>query len=148
MKVKTTILIGLVFLMTAISAVYAVSRHTREQAPVRHTATIAEGQTLTKTISCYDPDGDPVTLTTEDLPTGAVVAAQITQPSGYTDPDLPPVPADAPNAKWYTRELTWTPNYQQAGTYTIYIHATDDKGDDDWVKYEITVTNSNRPPVL
>lgn len=128
--------------------VYAASRHTQDNAPVRFTATIAEGQALTKTISCYDPDGDTVTIEVVGAPTGMSIAAQVAQPDGYTDPDLPPVPADAPNAKWYTREMTWTPNFQQAGSYTVYIHATDANGDDDWVKYEITVTNTNRPPVL
>ena len=134
--------------MTLASTIFAVSRHTREDAPVRFVTTIAEGETLSKIISCYDPDGDPTVLTVEDLPAGAAVGDQITQPSDYTDPDLPPVSADAPNAIWYTRELSWTPNYQQSGNYTIYIHAVDNNGDDDWVKYEITVTNSNRPPVL
>lgn len=148
MKKKTFLLIGLVILMTTVTAVFAASRHTREQAPVRLAVSIAEGQTWTKTISSYDPDGDPLTLTVEDLPTGATVATQVTQPAGYTDPDLPPVPADAPNAVWYTRDVSWTPSYQQAGTYTMFIHAVDSNGDDDWVKYEITVTNTNRPPVL
>jgi len=148
MTKKTFLLIGLVILMTTVSAVFAASRHTRDEAPVRLAATIAEGQTWTKTISSYDPDGDTLSLTVEDLPTGATVAAQVTQAAGYTDPDLPPVPADAPNAVWYTRDISWTPNHQQAGTYTIFIHAVDSMGDDDYVKYEITVTNTNRPPVL
>jgi len=147
MRKKIVFLIATIGLLMITSA-FAVSRHTKDQAPVRLAATIAEGQTLTKTISSYDPDGDVLSLTVEDLPTGAIVEPQVTQPSGYTDPDLPPVPADAPNAVWYTRELSWTPTYQQAGTYTIYIHAVDPSGDDDWVKYEITVTNTNRPPVL
>ena len=148
MQKKTFLLIGLVILMSTVTAVFAASRHTKDQAPVRLAVSIAEGQAWTKTISSYDPDGDPLTLTVEDLPTGATVATQVTQPAGYTDPDLPPVPADAPNAVWYTRDLSWTPNYQQSGNYTVYIHVVDDKGDDDWVKYEITVTNQNRPPVL
>ena len=148
-RLKTILLIGLVMILSAASAtIYAVARHTQENAPVRLAVTIAEGEQFTKTISCYDPDGDVVTLTAEDLPAGASVSAQVEQPDGYTDPDLPPVPADAPNAKWYTRDLAWTPSYQQAGVYIIYIHAIDDQGDEDWVKYEITVTNSNRPPVL
>jgi len=147
-KKRTFLLISLVILMSTVTAVFAASRHTRDEAPTRLTATIAEGETFTKTISSYDPDGDMLTLTVEDLPTGAAVAAQVTQPAGYTDPDLPPVPADAPNAVWYTRDISWTPNFQQSGTYSIYIHAVDTNGDDDWVKYDITVTNTNRPPVL
>ena len=144
---KIVVTIGLVILMSSVLT-YAVSRHTKAQAPTRYTATIAEGETITKTISCYDPDGDPVIIDVEGIPAGGAVSAQIDAPAGYVDADLPPVPADAPNAKWYTRTFSWTPTYQQAGTYTIYIHATDDNADDDWVKYEITVTNTNRPPVL
>jgi len=144
---KKAVLISLACSIMLCSAIFAVSRHSKEQAPVRFTATIAEGESFSKIISCYDPDGDPVVITTDTLPTGMTIGDQITQPSGYTDPTIPP-PIEAPNAVWYTRELTWTPNYQQSGFYTIYIHAVDDKGDDDWVKYEITVTNTNRPPVL
>lgn len=147
-KTILSILLGLIVIIGTAGIVYGVSRHTKDQAPVRKTITIAEGATLTETITCYDPDGDVVTLTVEDLPLGATVSVQVTQPQGFNDPNLPPVPADAPNVKWYTRELSWTPNWQQAGNYTIYIHAVDSYGDDDWVKYEIIVTNSNRPPVL
>ena len=148
MKKKTVLLSIIVLCLLLSTVLFGVSRHTRAEAPVRFTTTIAEGEALTKTISCYDPDGDPVTITVEDLPAGASVGAQVTQPPGYSDPDLPAVPPDAPNAVWYTRELTWTPDAEQAGVATIYIHAVDDSGDDDWVKYEITVTNVNRPPVL
>jgi hypothetical protein len=147
MKKKILLVVGLILLMS-LTTVFAASRHTKEEAPVRLAVTIAEGQTWTKTISSYDPDGDTLALTVEDLPTGATLAAQVTQPTGYTDPALPPVPADAPNAVWYTRDVSWTPNYQQSGTYTMFIHAVDSNGDDDWVKYVITVTNTNRPPVL
>jgi hypothetical protein len=144
---KIIMVVGLVFFVSSMFAL-AASRHTQEEAPVRFTKTVIEGQTLTKTISCYDPDGDPVTIEVVDLPNGAEVSQQIDAPEGYTDPDLPPVPDDAPNTKWYTRTLTWTPSFAQSGTHTIYIHATDSHGDDDWVKYEITVTDVNRPPVL
>jgi hypothetical protein len=148
MKRKRIFLLAVLALFAAIASALAVSRHTRDQAPVRFAVTIGEGDTLTKTISCYDSDGDAVTLTVEDLPTGAIVGAQQLAPGGYVDPDLPPITSDAIGVKWYIRSLSWTPNYQQAGSYTIYIHAVDDKGDDDWVKYQIIVTNKNRPPVL
>ena len=147
-KTVTLILLALVVLVGTTRVVLGVCRHSKADAPVRFSITIAEGETLTKTISCYDPDGDAVTMVVEDLPTGAIAGAQVTQPEGYSDPDLPAPPADAPDIVWYTKELTWTPDWTQAGSYTIYIHATDSHGDDDWVKYEITVTNSNRPPVL
>ncbi len=141
---KLLLIVLAVFAMSSVF-VFAVSRHTRIEAPVRFAVTVAEGTTLVKTISCYDPDGDDVNIVVEDLPTGATVSTQIEPTPGYTDPDLPAAPT---GAKWFTRELTWTPSFSQAGDYTIYIHATDTPGDDDWVKYEITVTNTNRPPVL
>lgn len=148
MSKRTKFAYYIVFVLAFCSVIgYAASRHTRSNAPTRFSATIVEGETLTKTISCYDPDGDPVTMTVEDLPLGAEVAAQVTQAGDYVDPDLPVVP-DAPDAVWYTREFSWTPTFEQAGTYVFYIHAVDDQGDDDWVKYTITVTNTNRPPVL
>ena len=135
-------------IMICTMAGFGISRHTKANAPTRFATTINEGDTLTKTISCYDPDGDTVSIILEDLPLGAAVGAQVSQPDTYSDPDLPPVPSDAPDAKWFTRELIWTPTYQQAGTYTIYINAKDPSGDEDWVKYVITVLNTNRPPVL
>lgn len=146
-KKKTMFIAIFVVLMCAFT-VFGISRHTKTNAPTRFSIVINEGEILTKTISCYDPDGDSVSITVEDLPTGATVGPQVSQPGTYSDPDLPPVPADAPNAKWFTRDLTWTPNYQQAGIYTIYINAKDPSGDEDWVKYVITVNNTNRPPVL
>lgn len=145
MKRRKWLIALLVIMLLSTASIFAISRNTRVNAPVRFTVTIEEGETLTKTISCYDPDGDPVTITIEDLPSGAIVGPQVTQPEGYTDPDLAPSPEEA---VWYTRELTWTPNNDQAGSYTIYIHAVDDSQDEDWVKYEIVVTNVNRPPVL
>lgn len=146
MKNKRWLIVVLMVMLIGTVSIFAVSRHTKAEAPVRFTATIDEGTPLTKVISGYDPDGDPMTITVEDLPTGAALGPQVTQPAGYNDPDVPgPAPA---GSVWYTRELTWTPTYDQAGTYTIYIHAVDNSGDDDWVKYQITVTNVNRPPVL
>ena len=142
---KKLILAVIVIFAASSMLVVAASRHTKASAPIRFSATIAEGETLTKRISCYDPDGDNVTIAVEDLPSGAAASAQVNAEMGYSDPDLPPAPA---GTQWVTRELTWTPNFTQAGNYTIYIHATDTPGDDDWVKYEITVTNTNRPPVL
>ncbi len=147
MKKKTTLILSIILAVIVSPVIFGVSRHTKDNAPVRFSTTITEGETLKKTISCYDPDGDPVTITLEGLPSGATVGPLSEAPIDYVDPDLPP-PTDAPNVKWYTRELIWTPNFEQAGTYTIYVHAIDDSEDDDWVKYEITVTNTNRPPVL
>ena len=142
---KMKILLFIMFFAMSSVFVFAVSTHTKANAPTRFTVTISEGETVTKTISCYDPDGDNVTIVLEDLPIGANLSPQVEAAAGYSDPDLPPAPI---GSKWFTRELTWTPTFTQSGTYTIYIHATDTPGDEDWVKYVIIVTNTNRPPVL
>ena len=142
---KNLLLVSIMIFAMSSVLVVAASRHIKSAAPTRFSATIAEGESFSKTISCYDPDGDDVTISVEDLPDGAVASNQAVAPEGYSDIDLAPAPK---GSKWFTRELVWTPGFNQAGTYTIYIHATDSSGDDDWVKYIVTVTNSNRPPVL
>ena len=143
-KIKLIAVLTLITLLFSSAYVFAVSRHTKDTAVTRYTVTIAEGQSLTKIVSCYDPDGDAVTITPDSLPTGAVLGPLVAQ-TVYTDPDLP---AANPEAKWYTRELTWTPTFNQAGTYTFWFNAKDPTGDEDWCKYVVTVTNANRPPVL
>jgi hypothetical protein len=132
----------LLILMLGSAMVFA---HTRDDAPVKLSLTVEEGSSINQIISCYDPDGDPVTIVGEDIPAGANISAAIERTDGFTDPNLPPPP---PEAKWYTSTLTWTPDYSQDGNYTIYVKANDDKGGEDWARIEITVTNKNRPPVL
>jgi hypothetical protein len=148
-KTKLFIIFMIAVVIASSAFVFAASRHTRDAAISRWNITIAEGQSLTKQVACYDPDGDSPIVMAEDplapIPTGSTLAAVVAQPAGYTDAELPAAPAEA---KWYTREFKWTPSYSQAGTYTFYIKATDPTGDDDWAKYTITVTNVNRPPVL
>jgi len=132
------------------SALFAASRHTKDTAVARWNITLAEGQTLTKEILCYDPDGDAnITMTLDGtLPAGATLGAVVAQPAGFTDPGQAELPVAETGSKWYTRSFTWTPGYTQAGTYTFYINAKDPTLDEDWAKYTITVTNVNRPPVL
>ena len=129
--------------------VFAASRHDRAAAVSRWNITVAEGQALTKLISCYDPDGDfPITMAEDPLapiPSGSTLGAIVAQPSTYTDAELGAAPA---GSRWYTREFKWTPGYQDAGVHTFYINAKDPSLDEDWAKYTITVTNVNRPPVL
>ncbi|MDW7710102.1 MAG: Ig-like domain-containing protein [Deferrisomatales bacterium] len=82
--------------------------------------TVAEGQLLSFTVSATDPDGDPVTITTSALPTGATF-------DGTT--------------------FSWTPGFTQAGSYPVTFTATAG-GLTDSETITITVTDVDRPPVL
>src|SRR6185436_7401149 len=86
--------------------------------------TVAEGQSLSFTVSANDPDvGQTIKLTSSNRPTGA----NFVETSGL---------------------FTWTPDFDQAGTYTVTFNATDNGtpplGDTKTVM--ITVTNTNRAP--
>lgn len=84
--------------------------------------TVAEGSTLSFAISATDPDGDPLTYGASNLPTGAAFNAS-------------------------NRTFTWTPGYTQAGSYSVTFFVSDGK----LIASEtvsITVTDTNRPPVL
>jgi PKD repeat protein len=84
---------------------------------------IAENSTLTFTISASDPDGDSLTYSASNLPSGASFNA-------------------------WTRIFTWTPDYSQAGTYTAVHFQASDGSLTDSEDITITVTNTNRAPVL
>ncbi|NOT63534.1 MAG: tandem-95 repeat protein, partial [Acidobacteria bacterium] len=91
---------------------------------VPNAQSIAEGQTLSFTVSAQD-DGDPSKLkfTAPKLPTGA-------------------------NFIENQRLFTWTPNFDQAGTYTAGFNV-DDNGTPPYNSYKevtIIVTNTNRAP--
>ncbi len=47
-----------------------------------------------------------------------------------------------------TATFTWTPNYQQAGSYSIVLRVTDGKGGYDTVTLPIEVINNNRIPTI
>ena len=88
--------------------------------------TVNEGATLTFTITGTDPDGDALTYSASNLPSGAAF-----------DPD--------------TQTFSWTPGYDQAGNYTNVRFTVTDNGDPLMSDYEditIAVSNVNRPPVL
>ncbi len=144
MKKWRKILITMMLIFCMGGMLYA---YTKTDAPIRKEITVAEGTTLNLVISCYDPDGDVVTLNVEDLPSGATASPAQLEVQGYGDSDLPPPPADSTPA-WYTTTITWTPTYHQSGDYTIAVQAVDSEGGVEWMKYIIHVTNTNRPPVL
>jgi hypothetical protein len=81
---------------------------------------IDEGNTLTFTLSAYDPDGDAITYSTGNLPFGAALNINT---------------------------FIWTPLYYQAGTYILNFAASDGQLEDT-ESVVITVNNVNRAPVL
>ena len=87
--------------------------------------TVSENQLLEFTISASDPDGDALTYTASNLPTGASFDAA-------------------------TQTFSWTPGYGAAGNYTVTFTATDNgtPAQSDSETITITVGNVNRPPVL
>ena len=90
---------------------------------------IDEGQTLAFTVSATDSNyHDSITLTAEDLPAGA----NFTQAK----------PAAASGT------FEWTPNYGQAGTYTVRFIATDQGGLADTGEVEIMVNDVDQPPTI
>jgi hypothetical protein len=90
---------------------------------------IDEGQALSFAVSATDPNyHESITLTAEDLPTGASFTQdKAASASGTFD---------------------WTPNYGQAGVYTVRFIATDldDLADTDYV--QITVNDVDQPPMI
>jgi len=81
---------------------------------------VSENSLLTFTISATDPDGDTVTYSATGLPTGATLTG---------------------------RTFSWRPGYTQAGTHNITFIASDGALQDSEV-VAVTVSNTNRPPVL
>ena len=86
---------------------------------------IDEAQTLTFALTATDPDGDSLSYSAGNLPTGA---------------SFNPT----------TRTFTWTPGYGAAGNYSVLFTVTDNgtPPTSDSETVTITVGNVNRPPVL
>ena len=88
--------------------------------------TVKETETLTFTVSGSDPDKEDagkLTFYATNLPDGATFDAA-------------------------TQTFSWTPTYEQAGTYTVTFGVKDPAGLTDETQTTITVENVNRPPVL
>ncbi|MBM4160895.1 MAG: T9SS type A sorting domain-containing protein [Ignavibacteria bacterium] len=83
--------------------------------------TIAENQALSFTYTASDADNDPLTFSLVSPPAGAVIT-----PAGV---------------------FSWTPNYEQAGIYTITAVVSDGLMADT-ARATVTVTNVNRKPVF
>ena len=81
------------------------------------------GQTLNFTVSATDPDGNTLNYTASNLPFGASFNKS-------------------------TSTFSWTPTYDQAGTYPNITFQVSDGSSTDSQNVTITVINVNRPPVL
>jgi hypothetical protein len=79
---------------------------------------VNEASTMTIATTATDPDGDTITYSADPLPTGAAFADQT---------------------------FTWTPDYDQAGTYNLTFSADDGAGQD---TETITITVNNTDRVL
>jgi len=83
---------------------------------------INENSPLSFLVTAFDPDGDTITFSAQNLPAGATF-------------DVP------------THTFSWTPNYTQAGSYDVtFIASAGLLQDSETIT--ITVNNVNRPPVL
>ena len=81
---------------------------------------VNEASVLSFGVSATDADGESLTYSATGLPTGATFAGQT---------------------------FTWTPTYDQAGSYTVTFTASDGE-DDDSEAVGIVVSNVNRAPEL
>jgi hypothetical protein len=84
---------------------------------------VTEGQPLVFLVKATDPDGDIVHFTEIGSPLGAIFNST-------------------------TGNFTWTPNYDQAGNYSVTFVAEDEKGGLDSANMTIMVFDTNRSPVL
>ncbi len=98
---------------------------TVDQAPVLDPIgdkSVNEGDLLSFTLTAFDPDGDSLTYSVANLPKGASLDAQ-------------------------TGLFTWTPAFDQAGSYSVTFTVSDgDASDSETIT--LTVNNVNRAPVL
>ena len=89
---------------------------------------VDEGDTLSVTVTASDPDGDALQFSASGLPTGAQLVDN----------------GDG------TAQLSWIPDFNQAGSYQLTVTVTDDgtppASDSELVT--IDVGDINRPPVL
>ncbi|MFA5144173.1 MAG: S8 family serine peptidase, partial [Candidatus Omnitrophota bacterium] len=83
---------------------------------------VDENKLLSFTVSATDPDNDSLTYSAQGLPTGAAFNQS-------------------------TKAFTWTPGYNQAGTYKVTFTVSDGTVADSEV-VAIKVNNLNQPPVL
>jgi len=83
---------------------------------------IGENSLLIFVVTASDPNNDPLTYSASGLPSGAVFDT-------------------------VQQRFSWTPDYSQAGNFTVTFSVTDGLFSDSET-VSITVSNSNRPPVI
>lgn len=98
-----------------------------------------------------------ITISSDSLPPGSSVGTafvlpaseipDVTNPANGYSPELQ-AECLLPTASWFGINFSWTPSYTQTGSYSVYMHAVDNKQGEDWVVYQINITNQNRPPQL
>lgn len=84
---------------------------------------VSENNTIYFTISAIDSDNDPLTYSASNLPSGSVFDAS-------------------------TRTFSWIPTYDQAGIYNNVHFEVTDGSSTDFENITITVSNTNRAPIL
>ncbi|HAL55473.1 MAG TPA: hypothetical protein DCP63_03060 [Bacteroidetes bacterium] len=84
---------------------------------------VNEGQPLTFTVSATDPDGDLLTYSSSNLPSGATLGSS-------------------------TGAFSWTPGFTQSGSYSVVFKATDPASSSDSTTALISVVNVNQKPVI
>ncbi|MDY6952568.1 MAG: putative Ig domain-containing protein, partial [Thermodesulfobacteriota bacterium] len=86
---------------------------------------VDEGQALTFAVTATDPDNDDLTYSADNVPAGG-------------------------NFEEASQSFTWTPDYGDAGNYTVTFTVTDNGSPEQSDSEEVTITvgNVNRPPVL
>ncbi len=84
---------------------------------------VDEGNLLTFVISATDPDGDDLTFSASNLPTGATFNAT-------------------------SRNFSWTPSYDQTNQFQVIFRVVDTHNAEDSEEVTITVGDVNRAPIL
>jgi len=108
------------------NATVKITVHNNNRPPVLESIgdkTVNESELLEFTINATDPDGDTLTYSASNLPAGA------TFDTG-------------------TRTFSWTPSYEQSGTYPDVHFEVSDGELADWENITIAANTTNRPPEL
>ncbi len=103
---------------------YILPNHPPVLSPIGNKV-VSEGQTLSFVATSTDPDGDTLTYSATNLPPGALFDAA-------------------------TGAFVWTPDFTQAGSYTVTLAASDDGTPSMSVSESIVITvdPTNRTPIL